>query len=284
MLSRLVISASKRLNTCVAPRLTRGLTRLSGVKRVPVAVALSKPRPFAFASPSVSAGGAAGLRPTALIPFRSLHASVGLRECHDHKGTFTCKAFVQSPAPDFTADAVVDGAFKSISLSQYRGKWLVLFFYPLDFTFVCPTEIIAFSERAKEFRAIDTELVAASVDSQFSHLAWVNLPRKDGGLGKMNIPILADITKQISKDYGVLLPSGISLRGLFIIDPKGTLRQITVNDLPIGRSVDETLRLVKALQFNEKHGEVCPADWKPGAATMKDNPWDSKAYFSKVNK
>jgi len=278
MLRRL---ASKCLHTkYAAPRisgLARGFARLSAANRVavaPVAVSSLLRKAVAPALSGSSSGSA----------FRAMHASAAVRECHGSKDTFTSKAFVQAPAPDFKADAVVDGKFKTISLSEYRGKWLVLFFYPLDFTFVCPTEIIAFSERIKDFHAIDTEVVGASVDSKFSHLAWINLPRKDGGLGKMNIPLVADLSKQISKDYGVLLPAGIALRGLFIIDPKGVLRQITVNDLPIGRSVDETLRLVKALQFHEKHGEVCPADWKPGSATMKDNPWDSKTYFSKVNK
>ncbi|CAL1261546.1 unnamed protein product [Larinioides sclopetarius] len=173
-------------------------------------------------------------------------------------GTPAFAAEVSKPAPDFKATAVVNGSFKDISLQDFKGKYLVLFFYPLDFTFVCPTEIIAFSEKAKEFRSLNTEVVAVSVDSHFSHLAWVNTPRKKGGLGSMDIPLLADLSKKISKDYGVLLDAGIALlfcRGLFIIDPKQVVRQITINDLPIGRSVDETLRLVKALQFHEKHGE-----------------------------
>jgi len=191
------------------------------------------------------------------------------------------KAFVTKPAPEFKGTAVVDGQFKDIQLSDYKGKWLVLFFYPLDFTFVCPTEIIAFSDRVAEFSKLNCAVVAASVDSQFSHLAWTKQSRKDGGLGKMNIPLLADITKQISEDYGVLLEGGIALRGLFIIDPKGVLRQMTVNDLPVGRSVDETLRLLQAFQFNEKHGEVCPANWTPGKDTMKGDPEGSKSYFKK---
>ncbi|CAN7980932.1 unnamed protein product [Ixodes pacificus] len=191
---------------------------------------------------------------------------------------------VLKPAPAFKGKAVVDGQFKDISLADYKGKYLVLFFYPLDFTFVCPTEIIAFSDRADEFRKINTELVAVSVDSHFSHLAWTNTPRKQGGLGKMNIPLLSDFNKQIARDYGVLLEdAGLALRGLFIIDPKGVVRQITVNDLPVGRSVDETLRLVKAFQFVEKHGEVCPAGWQPDSPTIKPDPKSSQEYFSKVN-
>jgi len=193
------------------------------------------------------------------------------------------KAFVTKPAPNFEATAVApDGEFVDIKLSDYKGKYLVLFFYPLDFTFVCPTEIIAFSDRVDEFRSIGCEVACASVDSQFTHLAWTEKSRKEGGLGQMKIPMISDITKQISKDYGILLEDqGVSLRGLFIIDGKGILRQATINDLPVGRSVDETLRLVQAFQFTDEHGEVCPAGWKPGAATMKADPVGSKEYFEK---
>ena len=191
-------------------------------------------------------------------------------------------SLVQQTAPDFQATAVINREFKPISMSQYAGQWVVLFFYPLDFTFVCPTEIIAFSERAAEFAALGAQLLTASVDSEFSHLAWVNTPRDNGGLGDIHIPMIADITKSISAAYGVLLPqSGVALRGLFIIDPQQKVRQVTVNDLPIGRSVDETLRLLKALQFTEKHGEVCPADWKEGGETMKADPTGSKSYFKR---
>lgn len=187
-------------------------------------------------------------------------------------------------APSFSGTAVVNGEFKQISLTDYKGKYLVLFFYPLDFTFVCPTEIIAFSERVEEFRKIGCEVVACSTDSHFSHLAWINTPRKQGGLGELKIPLLADKNTEISRAYGVLKEdAGITFRGLFIIDKKGNLRQITVNDLPVGRSVDETLRLVQAFQFTDEHGEVCPAGWKPGSATMKANPKESKAYFEKQN-
>ncbi|XP_076371226.1 peroxiredoxin 2-like [Tachypleus tridentatus] len=186
------------------------------------------------------------------------------------------------PAPDFSGTAIIDGEFKEIKLLDYKGKYLVLFFYPLDFTFVCPTEIIAFSDRVEEFKNIDCEVVACSTDSHFSHLAWVNTPRKEGGLGKMKIPLLSDKSLEISKAYGVLKDDeGISFRGLFIIDNHQNLRQITINDLPVGRSVDETLRLVQAFQFTDKHGEVCPAGWKPGDDAMKPNPIDSKKYFSK---
>lgn len=188
------------------------------------------------------------------------------------------------PAPEFTAQAVVDGDFQTVKLSQYRGKYVVLFFYPLDFTFVCPTEIIAFSDRAEEFRNINCEVLAASTDSVFSHLAWVNTPRKQGGLGSMNIPLIADKTLEIARTYGCLKEDeGIAFRALYIIDDKGNLRQITMNDLPVGRSVDETLRLVQAFQFTDKHGEVCPAGWKPGSDTIKPSVKESKNYFSKAN-
>jgi alkyl hydroperoxide reductase subunit AhpC len=190
------------------------------------------------------------------------------------------KAFIGKPAPEFSNPAVVDGEFKIVSLSDYKGKYVVLFFYPLDFTFVCPTEIIAFSDRAKEFKDLGVEVLAASTDSQFSHLAWINQPRKHGGLGEMHIPVLADTNHKLSRDYGVLKEDeGIAYRGLFIIDPKGILRQITINDLPVGRSVDETLRLVQAFQFVDKHGEVCPANWKPGSDSI--DPKNSKKYFEK---
>ncbi|KAG8225301.1 hypothetical protein J437_LFUL001915 [Ladona fulva] len=184
----------------------------------------------------------------------------------------------QKPAPEFAGVAVIDGQFKDIKLSDYKGKYVVLFFYPLDFTFVCPTEIIAFSERADEFRKIGCEVIGASCDSQ------INTPRKEGGLGQLNIPLLADKSGHIAKAYGVLNEeTGIPFRGLFIIDGKQSLRQITINDLPVGRCVDETLRLVQAFQFTDEHGEVCPANWKPGSKTMKPNPEDSKSFFKTMD-
>ncbi|XP_043250631.1 peroxiredoxin 1 [Colletes gigas] len=187
---------------------------------------------------------------------------------------------IQKPAPAFKGTAVVNGDFKDISLSDYKGKYVVLFFYPLDFTFVCPTEIIAFSDRSDEFEKIGCKLIAASTDSHFSHLAWVNTPRKQGGLGEMSIPLLADKSSKIARDYGVLdEETGVPFRGLFIIDDKQNLRQVTINDLPVGRSVDETLRLVQAFQFTDKHGEVCPVGWKPGKKTMKPDVVGSKEYF-----
>ncbi|XP_035186003.1 thioredoxin-dependent peroxide reductase, mitochondrial [Oxyura jamaicensis] len=192
---------------------------------------------------------------------------------------------VTQHAPFFKGTAVVHGEFKELSLDDFKGKYLVLFFYPLDFTFVCPTEIVAFSNKANEFRDVNCEVVAVSVDSHFCHLAWINTPRKSGGLGKMNIPVLSDLTKQISRDYGVLLEGpGIALRGLFIIDPNGVIKHLSINDLPVGRSVEETLRLVKAFQYVETHGEVCPANWTPDSPTIKPSPEASKEYFEKVHK
>jgi alkyl hydroperoxide reductase subunit AhpC len=191
-------------------------------------------------------------------------------------------AQVQKEAPDFTATAVVNEEFKTIKLSDYRGKYVVLFFYPLDFTFVCPTEIVAFNDRLKEFHDRGAEVIGCSIDSQYSHLAWIQTPREKGGLGGLNYPLVADLTKKISTDYGVLLEGGIALRGTFLIDQKGIIRAITIHDLPLGRSIDETLRVLDALQFFEKHGEVCPADWKSGGATIKPGVKESKAYFEKA--
>ncbi len=189
---------------------------------------------------------------------------------------------VTKEAPDFGAKAVMpDGSFKDISLRDYRGKYVVLFFYPLDFTFVCPTEIIAFSEAAPQFEALGVQLLGCSVDSHYTHLAWRNTPRSQGGLGDIKYPLIADLDKKISQDYGVLLPGGIALRGLFLIDKEGIVRHQVVNDLPLGRSTDETLRMVKALQYFEKHGEVCPANWKDGSATIKPDPKGSQQFFAK---
>lgn len=194
---------------------------------------------------------------------------------------------IGKPAPAFKADAVVNGEIKTISLDDFKGKYLVLFFYPLDFTFVCPTEIVAFSDRVDEFKAINAEIVGASVDSKFTHLAFINTPRNKGGLGGVKYPLLSDLSKSIAKDYGVLIEdgddAGVTLRGLFIISPTGILRQITINDLPVGRSVDETLRLIRAFQFTDEHGEVCPANWTPGAKTMKADPHKSQEYFSTLS-
>jgi peroxiredoxin (alkyl hydroperoxide reductase subunit C) len=193
-------------------------------------------------------------------------------------------SLVQKKAPEFASDAVfADGSIKTLKLADYKGKWTVLFFYPLDFTFVCPTEIIAFSDRYKDFTAIGAEVIGVSVDSQFTHLAWRNTPRNQGGLGDLAYPLVADLNKSIARDYGCLIEeAGVALRGLYVIDPKGVVRAAIVHDLPVGRSVDEVLRVIKAFQFVEKHGEVCPANWSEGKATMKADPKGSKEYFAKV--
>lgn len=195
------------------------------------------------------------------------------------------KAFVGKPAPEFTSEALINGSdFDTVKLSDYRGKYLVIVFYPLDWTFVCPTEILAFNDRIQEFRKHNCEVIVASTDSKFSHHSWANCPRKEGGLKPMQIPMLADPSHQLSRDYGVLVEEdGINLRGLFTIDRQGTLRQITINDRPVGRDVDETLRLVQAFQFVDEHGEVCPAGWTPGSASIKPDPVNKKEYFSSKN-
>ncbi|EEB17074.1 Peroxiredoxin-1, putative [Pediculus humanus corporis] len=190
---------------------------------------------------------------------------------------------VQDPAPHFEGTAVYNMDFKEIKLSDYKGKYVIFYFYPLDFTFVCPTEIIAFSEKYEEFQKINADVIGCSTDSHFSHLAWQNVSKKDGGIGSIKYPLLSDFTKTIAKSYGVLIESsGIALRGLFIIDDKGIIRHTSVNDLPVGRSVDEVLRLVKAFQFNDKHGEVCPANWQPDTDTIKPTVKDSKEFFDKT--
>ncbi|KAE9398990.1 thioredoxin-like protein [Gymnopus androsaceus JB14] len=189
-------------------------------------------------------------------------------------------ALVQRPAPAFKSTAVVEGLFQDISLSDFIGKWVVLFFYPMDFTFVCPTEILAFNDALEEFKNIDTVVIATSTDSQYSHFAWASQNRKEGGLGPdLKLPLLADRSMSIARDYGVLLEDeGIALRGLFIIDPKGILRWVFTR--PLRYSNKETLRLVKAFQFTDKYGEVCPAGWSEGGKTIKTDPTAKMEYFS----
>lgn len=189
---------------------------------------------------------------------------------------------VGKKAPEFKATAAIAGDFKEISLSDLRGKHVVLFFYPLDFTFVCPTELHAFQEKLEQFREMNTEVIGCSVDSHFSHNAWLKTPVSEGGIQGVKYPLLADINKTIARDYDVLIPeAGIALRGTFLIDKDGIVRQQTVNDLPLGRNVDEMLRLVEALQFHEKHGEVCPANWKKGEKSMTPTAEGLKTYFAK---
>jgi alkyl hydroperoxide reductase subunit AhpC len=194
---------------------------------------------------------------------------------------------VGKQAPDFTAKAVVGDAFVDYTLSSnWKGKspkHTLLFFYPLDFTFVCPTEIIAFSERIREFESRGVQVVGVSIDSEYSHLAWKGTPRSHGGIGEIRYPLVADVKKTITTAYDTLADDGTAYRGLFLIDQTGIVRHALVNDHPLGRSIDEALRTIDALQHHEKHGEVCPADWKPGQMAMVDDPVKSKAYFAAKN-
>ena len=185
-------------------------------------------------------------------------------------------------APDFKATAVVNGDFKKVSLSDYKGKYVVLFFYPLDFTFVCPTELHTFQDKLETFKKLNVEVLGCSVDSEHTHAAWLRTKRDDGGIEGVKYPILADINKTIARDYDVLVPdAGVAFRATFLIDKEGKVRHQTVNDLPLGRNIDEFVRLTEALQFTEEHGEVCPANWKKGDRAMKADQTGLKAYFKK---
>jgi len=190
---------------------------------------------------------------------------------------------VTKPAPDFTAVAVMpDNTFnEKFSLSEYRGNYVILFFYPLDFTFVCPSEIIAFDKAIDRFKEKNCEVIGVSIDSQFTHLAWKSSPVVAGGIGNINYPLVADLDKEISRQYGVLLPEGIALRGTFLIDKEGIIRHMVLNDLPLGRSIEEAIRMVDALQFHEQHGDVCPANWKQGEEGMKPTADGVADYLSK---
>ncbi len=188
------------------------------------------------------------------------------------------------PAPHFSAKAVVSGEIvNDFSLDTFRGKYVVFFFYPLDFTFVCPTELHAFQDRLEDFEKRDTELIGCSVDSCYTHLAWLRTPKEKGGIEGIDFPLVSDLQKTISKDYGVFMAKeGISLRGLFILDREGVIRHQTVNDLPIGRSVEEVLRTLDALISFDAHGEVCPANWKVGMRSMKPTKEGLEKYYLKT--
>ena len=188
---------------------------------------------------------------------------------------------VGQPAPQFALQAVADGDIKRIGLDEYKGRWLVLLFYPLDFTFVCPTELCAFSDRIKEIRALGAEVCGVSVDSEYTHLAWTKRPRADGGVRGIAYPLLADLKREMCQRYGVLTDEGVALRGLFIIDPEGIVQHATINNLSVGRSVDETIRVLQACQFVRANGEVCPADWRPGDDTIKPNANDALSFFAR---
>lgn len=189
---------------------------------------------------------------------------------------------VTKKAPEFTAQAVMgNNAIEELSLSSYKGKYVLMFFYPLDFTFVCPSEILAFDRALEEFQKRNCEIIGVSVDSQFSHFAWKNTPVQNGGIGNIKFPLVADLDKSISEAYDILLNEGVSLRGLFLIDKEGIVRHQLVNDLPLGRDVDEAIRVLDALQFTEKYGDVCPANWKPGENAMKPTAEGVAEYLSK---
>ena len=191
-------------------------------------------------------------------------------------------SLVTKQAPEFEAETVMpNNSFEKISLSSFRGKYVLVFFYPLDFTFVCPSEILAFNRQVEDFKAKKCEVLGISVDSVYTHLAWKNTPVDQGGIGPIQFPLVSDLSKSISEDYGVLLEDGISLRGLFLIDKEGVIRHELVNDLPLGRNVDEALRVIDALQFFEEHGDVCPANWRPGDEAMKPTAEGVADYLSK---
>jgi peroxiredoxin (alkyl hydroperoxide reductase subunit C) len=189
---------------------------------------------------------------------------------------------VTKEAPDFTATALMpDGSFKAdFKLSALRGQKVVLFFYPLDFTFVCPSELVAFHNRIKEFQGRKTQVVGCSVDSQFTHLAWTNTPVEQGGVGKLAYPLVADLNKNIARAYDVLLNEAVALRGSFLIDEQGVVRHQVVNDLPLGRNIDEMLRMIDALDFHKQHGEVCPAGWTKGKPGMKASKEGVASYLA----
>jgi peroxiredoxin (alkyl hydroperoxide reductase subunit C) len=193
-------------------------------------------------------------------------------------------SLIGKKAPEFTAPAVLsDNTIKAdFSLNDFKGKYVVLFFYPLDFTFVCPTEILEFNRKLANFKELGAEVVGVSVDSQFTHLAWKNTPTDKGGIGDIQYPLVADLTKNISRDFGVLFEdAGVAFRGTFLIDKQGTVRHAVINDLPLGRNIDESVRMVKALIHNEKHGEVCPANWDEGEDAMTPSPDGVATYLSK---
>ena len=196
----------------------------------------------------------------------------------------TCMAtLVGKPAPKFDLEALVDGQFRTVSSDDFKGKWVLVFFYPLDFTFVCPTEILAFSDRYDELKRMNCEVLGVSVDSKYSHLAWTERPRNLGGIQGLKYPLLADLNKSMARDYGVLADEGVALRGLFLLDPHGVIQHATVNNLGVGRSVDEAIRVLQAFQFVAEHGEVCPANWKPGTDTMVPDWEKSKLYFGRAS-
>jgi peroxiredoxin (alkyl hydroperoxide reductase subunit C) len=190
---------------------------------------------------------------------------------------------VGKPAPDFELEGYFNGQFNKYKLSDFRKKWIILLFYPLDFTFVCPTEVLNFSAAAEKLNKLNCQIFGISVDSTFVHKAWVETKREDGGLGgSLNYPLLSDLNKVAAQDYGILMEKeGVALRGLFLISPEGVIMHSTINSLSVGRSVDEAMRVLKAFQFVSTHeGQVCPADWEEGRDTMTANSDGLKKYLS----
>jgi peroxiredoxin (alkyl hydroperoxide reductase subunit C) len=200
----------------------------------------------------------------------------------DAKGAYLMSILIAKEAPDFTAPAVMPSGVieEQFKLSDLRGKYVVLFFWPLDFTFVCPTEIIAHDRRMAQFKERNVEVVGVSIDSQFTHFAWRNTPVNDGGIGPVQFPMVADVAHAITKAYGVEHPAGVALRASFLIDRNGIVQHQVVNNLPLGRNVDEMLRMVDALQFSEAHGEVCPAGWQKGDEGMKPTAEGVASYLT----
>jgi peroxiredoxin 2/4 len=191
---------------------------------------------------------------------------------------------VTKPAPEFKANAVMpNNTFKEIKLSDYKGEYVVLFFYPLDFTFVCPSEIIAFNNRLNDFKEKKVNVIGVSVDSEYTHLAWKSTDVAKGGIGNIQYPLVSDLSKNISRDYDVLIDDAVALRGSFLIDREGIVRHQIVNDLPLGRNIDEMLRMVDELQFFEEHGEVCPAGWEKGDKGMKPTTEGVADYLGKYS-
>ncbi len=191
-------------------------------------------------------------------------------------------SLVTRKAPDFTAQAVMaDNSFADLNLDSYRGKYVILFFYPLDFTFVCPSEIIAFDRMLGDFRKRNAEVIGVSVDSHYTHHAWRRTPRDQGGIGEVGFPLVSDLSKNIARSYGVLTDDSVALRGLFLIDKEGIVRHELINDLSLGRNVDEAIRMLDALQFTEKYGDVCPANWHQGEDAMKPTAEGVADYLAK---
>jgi peroxiredoxin (alkyl hydroperoxide reductase subunit C) len=189
--------------------------------------------------------------------------------------------YVGKPAPQFELEAAHDGEVKLIGSDDYRGRWLIVLFYPLDFSYVCPTELCAFSDRLDEFQSLGADIIGVSVDSQFTHLAWMRQPRSEGGVRALQFPLLSDLRRQMSWDYAVLSDQGVAVPATILVDPDGVLQHVTLNNLSVGRSVDETLRVLRACQQVRTSGEVCPVDWKPGDQTIRPDTYGARLYFAR---